>query len=198
MRASEIYDKRLETACLTAFFQCKLRLGKQIHPMAALSFGDRLLLSLERGVGRLLSLLAWLVTPVALLLFLQWPFRDLIQAYSREANDLGQWIYALYMAGAVTAATRAHLHISADAIAQGYKPTLRRLIEKSAILLGFLPWSAFVLYAGGRSALISALEFEHFADTNNPFYFIIKLSAMLLAFLMALQAIIDLFKKRIG
>lgn len=198
MRASEIYDKRLETACLTAFFQRKLRAGKQIHPMAALSFGGRLLLSLERGVGRLLSLLAWLVTPVALLLFLQWPFRDLIQAYSREANDLGQWIYALYMAGAVTAATRAHLHISADAIAQGYKPTLRRLIEKSAILLGFLPWSAFVLYAGGRSALISALEFEHFADTNNPFYFIIKLSAMLLAFLMALQAIIDLFKKRIG
>jgi TRAP-type mannitol/chloroaromatic compound transport system permease large subunit len=36
-----------------------------------------------------------LVLPVSLLLFLQWPLRDLVQAYSREANDLAQWLLAI-------------------------------------------------------------------------------------------------------
>ena len=45
---------------------------------------------------------AALVLPLALLLFAQWPLRDLVQAHSREANDLAQIIFALYMAVAVT------------------------------------------------------------------------------------------------
>ncbi len=44
--------------------------------------------------------------PVALILFLQWPLRDFVRAYSREANDLGQWIFALYVSLALTFATR--------------------------------------------------------------------------------------------
>ena len=31
-----------------------------------------------------------LVLPVSLLLFLQWPLRDLVQAYSIESNDLAE------------------------------------------------------------------------------------------------------------
>lgn len=154
------------------------------------------LAKIDRLLSTFLSVLAWLVTPVALALFLQWPFRDLIQAYSREANDLGQWIYALYMAGAVTAATRAGAHISADALARAYGPVWRARLYKLAVCLGFLPWALFVIYAGGRSALLSATELERFADTNDPFYFIIKLSAILLALLMAAQALIDLFKRQ--
>ena len=42
----------------------------------------------------------------ALILFLQWPLRDFVQWGSREANDLGQWIFALYVSLAVTFATR--------------------------------------------------------------------------------------------
>ena len=148
--------------------------------------------SLDNVLKHLLAGLAWLVIPVVLLLFLQWPLRDLIQAWSREANDLGQWIYALYMAGAVTAATRAGTHISADALARSYSPGWRARLRKAAILLGFLPWALFVIYAGSHATLLSALALERFADTNNPFYFVIKLAAILLALLMMLQALLDL------
>lgn len=81
---------------------------------------DRILNFLDRMLGAILASLAWLVIPIALLLFMQWQLRDVIQSYSREANDLGQWIYALLMASAVTAATRARTHISADALARSY------------------------------------------------------------------------------
>src|SRR5207253_2573805 len=66
-----------------------------------------------RMLDRLFRAAAWLVLPLALLLFAQWPLRDLVQAYSREANDLAQVVFALYMAVAVSAATRANVHLSA-------------------------------------------------------------------------------------
>jgi hypothetical protein len=50
--------------------------------------------SVLRSLDRLLGLTATgaslLVLPVSLLLFLQWPLRDLGIGYSREANDLAQ------------------------------------------------------------------------------------------------------------
>lgn len=41
-----------------------------------------------------------------MLLFAQWPPHELVQAWSREANDLAQTIFALYVTVAVTAARR--------------------------------------------------------------------------------------------
>ena len=52
---------------------------------------------LDRLIAAVLRSLQWLILPVVLLLFLQWPLRDLVRSYSREANDLGQWIFALYV-----------------------------------------------------------------------------------------------------
>ena len=77
----------------------------------------RLVLALDRALKAVLELAKWLVFPVVILLFLQWPLRDLVQSYSREANDLGQWIFALFMAVAVTAATRERIHLAADTFA---------------------------------------------------------------------------------
>ncbi len=62
---------------------------------------------LDRFLEQVLSTARWLVLPISLLLFLQWPLRDAVQAYSREANDTGQWLFALYIVVSVTAATRA-------------------------------------------------------------------------------------------
>jgi TRAP-type C4-dicarboxylate transport system permease small subunit len=73
---------------------------------------------LDRLVAAILSGGRWLLLPVVALLFLQWPLRDLVRSYSREANDLGQWLFALYVALAFTAATRAHTHLSADTVAR--------------------------------------------------------------------------------
>lgn len=157
---------------------------------------ERCLRILDQAIARLLATLAWLVVPVALLLFLQWPLRDLIQGYSREANDLGQWIYALYMAGAVTAATRAGTHVSADALARSYPPLTRQRLARLAIIFGFLPWALFVIYAGLAPVIIAVRQLEHFADTNNPFYFVIKLAALGLAILMAGEAVLTLARCR--
>jgi len=66
-----------------------------------------LLRCLDRLIGHLVAAAKWLALPLITLLFLQWPLRDVFRAYSREANDLGQLIFALYVAMSVTAATRA-------------------------------------------------------------------------------------------
>ena len=67
--------------------------------MGALRLLDRLVDAAVRGA-------AFLVLPVSLLLFLQWPLRDLVHLYSREANDLAQVLFALYVSVAITQATR--------------------------------------------------------------------------------------------
>src|ERR1700738_2600580 len=64
----------------------------------------RLIDGLDRLVAAILSGGRWLLLPVVALLFLQWPLRDLLRSYSREANDLGQWVFALFVALAFPAA----------------------------------------------------------------------------------------------
>src|SRR5438067_13418478 len=65
-------------------------------------------------MARLLLLAASaLVLPLTLLLFAQWPLRDLVQAGSRTANDAAQVIFAVYMAVAVTAASASGMHLAA-------------------------------------------------------------------------------------
>jgi len=147
--------------------------------------------ALDRTLGVLLDLAQWLVVPVVALLFLQWPLRDLFQAYSREANDLGQWLFALFMAAAVTAATRARIHLAADNFAQRYAPSLRAFIARCGALLGLAPWALFVLYASRQSVWMSVRQLESFPDTYNHGYFLIKLALWLLAGLLLLQAIVD-------
>lgn len=144
----------------------------------------------------LLDAAAWLALPLSALLFAQWPLRDLVQAYSRDANDMAQWIFALYVGLALTAATRAGAHLSADAFAQRYRPQLRRRLAVAGHLLATLPWALFVLAIGSPAVWQSVRQLEGFPDTYNPGYFIVKLAAWLLAAAMLLQGLIDIFAKR--
>jgi len=145
-------------------------------------------------VGRLIDAAGWLVLPVIVLLFLQWPLRDLVHGYSRDANDLGQWIFALYVACSVTAATRAGTHLAADILAQRYSPQTRGRLKKFGALFGLLPWALFVLIGGRNIVLSSLLARERFPDTNNPGYFVIKLALWIMAILILAQVIIDLLR----
>jgi TRAP-type mannitol/chloroaromatic compound transport system permease small subunit len=150
--------------------------------------------SLDRLVALILSAGRWLLLPIVALLFLQWPLRDLVRNYSREANDLGQWLFALYVAMAFTAATRARTHLSADTAARLYSERTRARLAFLGALVGLVPWALFVL-VGGASLVLSSLQvLEKFADTSNPGYFIIKLAVWLLAGLVLVQAIIDLMR----
>ncbi len=147
---------------------------------------------LDRVIALVLRSLQWLILPVVLLLFLQWPLRDLVRSHSRVANDLGQWIFALYVAASVTAATRAHTHLAADVVARRYGSRLRATLVRCGAALGLVPWALLVLIAGKNVVLNSLMALEGFPDTDNPGYFIIKAALWVLAGLVLAQALLDI------
>lgn len=146
---------------------------------------------LDGVIERVLSACRWLALPIALMLFLQWPLRSL-GAYSREANDLGQILFAYFVAAGVTAATRRREHLATDVIASRYSGRLKRLIRIGGDVLAVVPWSAFVIWSAWPSVSRSVLQAERFAETSNPGYFLIKVALMFLAALMVLQALLDI------
>ncbi len=154
----------------------------------------RIVSTLDRLIAGVISLGRIVAIPVVVLLFAQWPLRDLVQAYSREANDLGQWLFALYVAMAVTAATRAHTHLATDVVARGYSARTRAVLARAMALIGALPWALFVIIAGRNMVVSSLLGRETFPDTTNPGYFLVKLALWVLAGLMLAQALVDLLK----
>jgi TRAP-type mannitol/chloroaromatic compound transport system permease small subunit len=151
---------------------------------------------LDRAVGRLVAAASILVLPVSLLLFLQWPLREWLQMYSREANDLAQVLFALYVSVAITAATRHNAHIAADAFARRYHGAVRYWLARLGALLVLIPWSMFVIYAAWPSVAQSVGQLEGFPETFNPGYFILKLALLLLALLTLAQAVVEVFRAR--
>ena len=151
---------------------------------------------LDRLIGRVIAETQWLALPLVLLLFLQWPLRDLVRAYSREANDLGQIIFALFVAVSVTAATRAGTHLAADTLTQRYNAQTRRRLRKLCAAIGLLPWALFVFIASKSFIVLSVLELERFPDTNNPGYYLIKLALWVMAILIVAQSLVEIFRPR--
>jgi len=151
---------------------------------------------LGRRLDRALSLvprwLKWLAIPISVLLFLQWPLREHVQAYSREANDLGQWLFALYVAASVLAATRAGTHLATDALARHYRPSTRRLLARAGNLLALAPWALCILVTASPPILGSLGQLERFAETGNPGYFLVKLALWVLAGSVLATIIVDL------
>lgn len=150
---------------------------------------------LNRWLSSTTAAARWLALPIAALLFLQWPLRDLVQNGSREANDAGQWMFAWFVAASVVAATRAGKHLGTDAVSTRYPPKVRRVIACLGVVCGVLPWAAFLLYASMPQILHSVLLVERFADTRNPGYFMIKLALGLLCVLVFAQAVLDLIQR---
>lgn len=146
---------------------------------------------LDRGLGRLTALFSVLVLPVSLLLFLQWPLREAIQAWSREANDLAQWLFALYISLAVTQASRRGTHLAADALATRYSLPWRNRLRRLGAVFCIAPWAAFLLWAGSGPMLASLRQWETFPETYNPGYFIVKLALGLLALAALTQALVE-------
>ena len=150
--------------------------------------------SLDRLIGAIVAAAKWLALPLVVLLFLQWPLRDLVRAYSREANDLGQVAFALFVAVSVTAATRARTHLAADLLARHYSAPTRRCLARIGAAIGLLPWAIFILIVS-RSTVLSSLEhFESFQDSGNGGYFLIKLALWLMAAVVIAQAVVDLVR----
>jgi TRAP-type mannitol/chloroaromatic compound transport system permease small subunit len=147
---------------------------------------------IEAGLSGAISVTRWLAIPIAALLCLQWPLRDVVQMFSREANDFAQVLFAVFVAVSVTAATRAHVHIAADTFAHGYGTRLRRRIEMIGFVVGVLPWCLFLLWSGAKPILQSVGYLERFPDTANPGYFIVKLALLLMVVLILLDGLVRL------
>jgi TRAP-type mannitol/chloroaromatic compound transport system permease small subunit len=149
---------------------------------------------LDRLIGTLIAAAQWLALPLIVLLFLQWPLRDILRSYSREANDLGQIIFALYVAFSISAATRAGTHLAADTLAQRYSARTRHRLRQIGAGFALLPWALFVLFAGKVYVISSVLGLESFPDTNNPGYFIIKSALWIMAIMIIAQSLVDIFR----
>jgi TRAP-type mannitol/chloroaromatic compound transport system permease small subunit len=149
---------------------------------------------LEYFVEQVLAAAKWLALPIVALLFLQWPLRTIVGVYSREANDLGQWLFALYVAASITAATRAKTHLAVDSIARNYSDATRQRLARAGAALGLVPWSIIVLVTGWPIVRDSTALFERFPDTGNPGYFIVKIALLLLASLILIEGLIELFR----
>jgi TRAP-type mannitol/chloroaromatic compound transport system permease small subunit len=153
---------------------------------------------LDRLVSLILACTKWLILPIVVLLFLQWPLRDIFKSYSREANDLGQWIFALYVAACFTSATRAGTHLRADVLARRYPQRARTALLACGIAIGLLPWALLVLITAKDIVIPSIAGLEAFPDTANPGYFIVKASLWVLAALVAAQGLIDIARPARG
>jgi TRAP-type mannitol/chloroaromatic compound transport system permease small subunit len=149
---------------------------------------------LDYLTGRVIGAMQWLALPLVMLLFLQWPLRDIFHGLSREANDLGQIIFALYVAASVTAATRAGTHLAADTLAQRYTARTRRRLKRIGAAVGLAPWALFILFASKGPVISSLQNLEAFPDSYNPGYFLIKAALWILALLIIAQGAIDVLR----
>ena len=149
---------------------------------------------LDRLIGQIVAAAKWLALPLIVLLFLQWPLRELLGSYSREANDLGQVAFALFVAVSVTAATRAGTHLAADLLARRYSARTRRRLDQAGSAIGLLPWALFVLIAGKTTVLSSLRDLESFQDSGNPGYFLVKVALWVMAALILGQSLVDIFR----
>lgn len=142
---------------------------------------------IHEALARLCTVFSFLALALALLLFAQWPLRELLQAYSRQANDVGQIIFAFYVAVAITAASRGHAHLAS--FKPSHQGTYRPRWHVWAILVCTAPWALFMLWAGWPLVAGSVASLERFGETLTPGYFLIKLAMACMVLLTLLDAI---------
>jgi len=152
----------------------------------------RLVHAVHRGLGALVRAARWLAVPLALLLFLQWPLRECVQAYSREANDLAQVLFAFYVAVAFTAATRADAHLAVRST--GHASRLRAPIGRIAAGLVVIPAALGLALLAAAPIWRSVHALESFPESYNFGYFAVKLALAVLVVATLLQAVADVFK----
>ncbi len=144
----------------------------------------------DKALTRLDAVSGLLVLPLSVLLLAQWPLRELVQAYSRQANDAAQILFALYVAVAITTASRSHAHLAALQPHPSGAPRPRW--HAWALLACVAPWALFMLWAGWPIVTASVASFERFNETLNPGYFVIKLAMALMLLLVLAEGLLEL------
>ena len=156
---------------------------------------ERIAAVLDTALDRVARAARWLVLPLSLLLFLQWPLREVVQAGSRQANDAAQVLFALYVAVAISEATRRRSHLAVDIFTRGWSEAWRARVAKAGAMLILVPWAVLLLATGAMPAWRSLLSLESFPETINPGYFLVRAAGFLLAALVLVQAIRDVLAR---
>jgi len=151
---------------------------------------------IDKAVGIVIAAAMWLVLPLAFLLLAQWPLREVVQQYSREANDLGQILFALYVAVALSCTTRRDAHLATDVVAHRYSPRFRAALLRVGLAVTVVPWSLYVLATSTATVWRSVAALEAFPETYNPGYFVVKVAAWFLAALLLLQALVKIVRPK--
>ncbi len=81
-------------------------------------------------------------------------------------------------------------------LARRYPDKVREWLWRGACLVIVIPASLFVLWSGAGGTWSSIAQMEHFPETMNPGYFLVRIAAFVLAALMLVQAVLDLFSAR--
>jgi TRAP-type C4-dicarboxylate transport system permease small subunit len=136
-----------------------------------------------------------LVLPLAALLFAQWPLRDLVQTYSREANDMAQILFALFMSVAVTAASEDGVHLAAGHAPDEHSGPPARW-RAWALLACTAPWALFILWTSSAQVWQSLRQLEHFNETQTPGFYMIKVALWFMVGLILLHSILTLIRRR--
>lgn len=144
----------------------------------------------DKNLTRMTAVFGLLVLPLAALLLAQWPLREIVQAYSRQANDAAQVLFALYVAVAVTAASRSHAHLASLRPHPSGAPRPRW--QAWALLACVTPWALFMLWSGWPLVATSVASLERFGETLSPGYFVIKLAMALMLLLVLAEGFLEL------
>jgi hypothetical protein len=139
-----------------------------------------------------------LVIPLALLLFAQWPLRDWLQAYSRQANDAAQIVFGLYAAVSITTATLSGSHLALASYKNPGTPASWSW-RVWASLACVTPWAMFLLWTSVPQMIASVTQLESFSEGLTPGYFVLRIALVMLPVLVLAQAAGSVFahlKKR--
>ncbi len=133
-----------------------------------------------------------LVIPLSLMLFIQWPLRDWIHAYSTTVNDLGQILFAVYASVAITAASVSNSHL-AIAKQEDHAVEGKLRWRSWSLLLCLAPWALFLIYTAVPQMFVSVAHLESFSEGLTPGYFVLRIALVLLAALVLLEAVSRVF-----
>lgn len=146
---------------------------------------------------RLIAVASLLVLPLALLLFAQWPLRDWVQAFSRQANDVAQILFAVYGAVAITAASVSKSHLALARTAHTATKTIATW-RNWALLACVAPWALLLLWTAVPQMLASIAAREIFSEGLTPGYFVLRIALVLLALLVLAHALAQVWSNLRG
>ena len=122
---------------------------------------------------------------------LQWPMRDVVRAYSREAPDHSAIFFALFVAVSVTADLALWPPLSCGCRGAALFTATAALHQDSSGSLT-CSWALFVLISASKSTVISSLKVTRVLPYRDPAYFVIKLSLWIMAAIILAQAFLDI------